>query len=61
MEEAGFVNLEVERLSPAVESMPSLADLPERVREEFFGAMDYSICRAEGESIWPRMNADARE
>jgi 2-polyprenyl-3-methyl-5-hydroxy-6-metoxy-1,4-benzoquinol methylase len=43
MEEAGFVNLEVEWLSPAIESIPSVGDLPERVRKEFFGAMDYSI------------------
>jgi 2-polyprenyl-3-methyl-5-hydroxy-6-metoxy-1,4-benzoquinol methylase len=43
MEEAGFVNIEVERLSPAVETMPSLADLPVSVREAFFGGLDYAI------------------
>jgi hypothetical protein len=30
-------------LSPAVESMPSLASLPEDFREAFFGALDYAI------------------
>ena len=48
MEEAGFTNLEVEWLSPAVESMPALAELPERFRAEFFGALDYSICGRQG-------------
>ena len=48
LEEAGFTNIEVEWLSPAVESMPSLADLPERVRKEFFGALDYAIFGRKG-------------
>jgi len=43
MEEAGFVNIEIERLSPAVESMPALAELPASVRESFFGGLDYAI------------------
>ncbi len=43
MEEAGLGRLEVERLSPAVESLPSLAELPESVREQFFGGLDYVI------------------
>jgi O-antigen chain-terminating methyltransferase len=43
MEEAGFGRLEVERLSPAVHSMPSLAELPAAVREQFFGGLDYVI------------------
>jgi 2-polyprenyl-3-methyl-5-hydroxy-6-metoxy-1,4-benzoquinol methylase len=43
MEEAGFGRIEVERLSPAVDSMPALADLPEAVREQFFGGLDYAI------------------
>jgi 2-polyprenyl-3-methyl-5-hydroxy-6-metoxy-1,4-benzoquinol methylase len=61
MEEAGFVNLEVDWLSPAVESMPSLEDLPERVRKEFFGALDYSICGRRGNAtVWPQMHADPR-
>jgi hypothetical protein len=36
-------NIEVRRLSPAVESMPSLAALPEEFREAFFGGLDYAI------------------
>jgi O-antigen chain-terminating methyltransferase len=43
LEEAGFVNIEVERLSPAVESMPALAELPSAVRDSFFGGLDYAI------------------
>ncbi len=43
MEESGFGRIEVHRLSPAVESMPSLAGLPEGFREAFFGGLDYAI------------------
>jgi len=43
MEEAGLGRLEVERLSPAVNSMPALAELPAAVREQFFGGLDYVI------------------
>jgi O-antigen chain-terminating methyltransferase len=43
LEEAGLVNIEVERLTPAIESMPSLADLPAPFREAFFGGLDYAI------------------
>jgi O-antigen chain-terminating methyltransferase len=43
LEEAGFGNVEVERLSPAVETMPSLAELPSAVRDAFFGGLDYAI------------------
>jgi 2-polyprenyl-3-methyl-5-hydroxy-6-metoxy-1,4-benzoquinol methylase len=43
MEEAGFGRLEVERLSPAVDSMPALAELPAAVRDQFFGGLDYVI------------------
>jgi 2-polyprenyl-3-methyl-5-hydroxy-6-metoxy-1,4-benzoquinol methylase len=43
MEEAGFVNVEVVRLAPAIESMPSLAELPATFRENFFGGLDYAI------------------
>jgi 2-polyprenyl-3-methyl-5-hydroxy-6-metoxy-1,4-benzoquinol methylase len=43
LEEFGFGAIEVRRLSPAVESMPSLASLPEDFRETFFGALDYAI------------------
>jgi O-antigen chain-terminating methyltransferase len=41
LEEAGFGLIEIDRLSPAVESMPSLAELPEGFRQEFFGGLDY--------------------
>jgi O-antigen chain-terminating methyltransferase len=43
MEEAGFGTLQVERLSPAANSMPSLMELPAAVREQFFGGLDYVI------------------
>ena len=43
LEEAGFGSIEVERLAPAVETMPALADLPFSVRDTFFGGLDYSI------------------
>jgi len=43
LEEFGIGNIEVRRLSPAVQSMPSLAQLPEDFREAFFGALDYAI------------------
>ena len=42
LEEAGFGRIEIERLSPAIESMPSLAELPEAFRKEFFGSLDYA-------------------
>jgi O-antigen chain-terminating methyltransferase len=41
LEEAGFGLIEIERLSPAIESLPSLAELPEAFRKEFFGSLDY--------------------
>ncbi len=43
LEEAGFGRLRVERLAPAIESMPSLAELPDRFRQTFFGALDYAV------------------
>jgi O-antigen chain-terminating methyltransferase len=42
LEEAGFGLIEVERLSPAIESMPPVADLPESFRKAFFGSLDYA-------------------
>jgi O-antigen chain-terminating methyltransferase len=42
LEEAGFGLIEIERLSAAIESMPSLAELPEAFRKEFFGSLDYA-------------------
>ena len=43
LEEAGLGRIEVERLYPAVDTMPSLAALPEDFRKEFFGSLDYAI------------------
>jgi 2-polyprenyl-3-methyl-5-hydroxy-6-metoxy-1,4-benzoquinol methylase len=42
-EEFGVGGIEVRRLSPAVESMPSVAELPSGFREAFFGGLDYAI------------------
>ena len=39
----GLGGIEVHQLSPAVESMPALAALPEDFREAFFGGLDYAI------------------
>jgi 2-polyprenyl-3-methyl-5-hydroxy-6-metoxy-1,4-benzoquinol methylase len=43
MEEYGLGLIEVHKRSPAVESMPALAGLPEEFREAFFGGLDYAI------------------
>lgn len=43
MEEAGLGRIEVKRLAPAVDSMPSLASLPADFRKAFFGCLDYAI------------------
>jgi O-antigen chain-terminating methyltransferase len=43
LEEAGFRNVEIVELSPAIESWPSLAALPDAVRKDFFGGLDYAI------------------
>jgi 2-polyprenyl-3-methyl-5-hydroxy-6-metoxy-1,4-benzoquinol methylase len=43
MEEYGFGRIHVHKLSPAIESMPSLASLPEDFHNAFFGALDYAI------------------
>ena len=43
LEEAGFGRVEVERLSPAIQSMPALAELPEAFRKDFFGGLDYVV------------------
>jgi hypothetical protein len=42
LEEAGFGGIEVARLSPAIETMPVIAELPEGFREKFFGGLDYA-------------------
>ncbi|HVT94019.1 MAG TPA: methionine biosynthesis protein MetW [Bryobacteraceae bacterium] len=43
LEEVGFTAIEVERLSPAVETIPEVALLPDAFRDKFFGGMDYVI------------------
>lgn len=43
LEEAGFGRIEVHPLSPAAESMPSVASLPPDFRDAFFGGLDYAI------------------
>ena len=43
LEEAGFGGIEVHKLSPAEESMPSLRELPEDFRKVFFGGLDYAV------------------
>jgi O-antigen chain-terminating methyltransferase len=43
LESAGFGSIEIERLTPAVDSMPALAELPAAVRDTFFGGLDYAI------------------
>ena len=43
LEEFGMGHITVRKLSPAVDSMPSLKDLPAPFREAFFGGLDYAI------------------
>jgi O-antigen chain-terminating methyltransferase len=43
LEEFGVGVMEVRKLAPAVETMPSLTSLPEAFREAFFGGLDYAI------------------
>jgi 2-polyprenyl-3-methyl-5-hydroxy-6-metoxy-1,4-benzoquinol methylase len=43
LEEAGFGSVEIERLAPAVDSMPALAELTPAFRDAFFGGLDYAI------------------
>jgi O-antigen chain-terminating methyltransferase len=43
LEEAGFGNIDIDRLVPAIESMPALAELPSGFRDAFFGGLDYAI------------------
>lgn len=42
LEEAGFGRIEIKRLHPAWEDMPALLELPEAVRTQFFGGLDYA-------------------
>lgn len=41
--EAGFGEIEIHPRSPAAEIFPEFAELPEAVRNRFFGGMDYAI------------------
>jgi 2-polyprenyl-3-methyl-5-hydroxy-6-metoxy-1,4-benzoquinol methylase len=43
LEEAGFGTVEIERLAPAVETIPALAELPKNLRDSLFGGLDYAI------------------
>jgi 2-polyprenyl-3-methyl-5-hydroxy-6-metoxy-1,4-benzoquinol methylase len=43
LEEFGIGGIEVKKLSPAMDSMPSLATLPQEFREAFFGGLDYCV------------------
>src|SRR5207253_2533744 len=43
MEEAGLGSIEVHRLSPAEETIPEVASLPEEFRNRFFGGLDFAI------------------
>jgi 2-polyprenyl-3-methyl-5-hydroxy-6-metoxy-1,4-benzoquinol methylase len=43
LEEAGMGAIEVHPLSPAAETMPSVAGLPDQFRQAFFGGLDYAI------------------
>ncbi len=41
--EAGFGEIEIHPRSPAAELFPELLELPERLRNRFFGGLDYAI------------------
>jgi O-antigen chain-terminating methyltransferase len=43
LEESGVGRIETRKLAPAVESMPSLAELPAGFHQSFFGALDYAV------------------
>jgi O-antigen chain-terminating methyltransferase len=43
LEEAGFGGIRVEYLEPAENSLPALKDLPESIRKQFFGGLDYGM------------------
>ncbi|HLK51322.1 MAG TPA: methyltransferase domain-containing protein [Bryobacteraceae bacterium] len=43
LEEFGIGGIEVRRLSPALETMPTLASLPTDFRDAFFGGLDYAV------------------
>ncbi len=43
LEEAGLGRVEIVRLSPAVDTVPAVGELPEAVRNSLFNGMDYAI------------------
>jgi O-antigen chain-terminating methyltransferase len=43
LSEFGIGDIEVRRLEQAVDTMPSLAELPDAFRQAFFGGLDYAI------------------
>jgi O-antigen chain-terminating methyltransferase len=43
LEEFGVGNIEVKKLSPAVDSLPSLNTLPDEFRAAFFDGLDYAV------------------
>jgi O-antigen chain-terminating methyltransferase len=43
LEEYGVGQMELRRLSPAVDTMPSLGSLPDDFRGAFFGSLDYAV------------------
>ncbi|MCU1326601.1 MAG: Methyltransferase type 11 [Bryobacterales bacterium] len=43
MEEAGLGGIQMHRLSPPIDTIPELAELPENFRRRFFGSLDYAI------------------
>ncbi len=43
LEEAGFGHIEVRQLEPASDSWPELEELPQAVRDRFFGGLDYAL------------------
>ena len=43
LEEYGIGQMELCRLSPAVETMPALSSLPDDFRGAFFGSLDYAV------------------
>jgi O-antigen chain-terminating methyltransferase len=43
LEEAGFGGIRCEYLEPAETSLPAVKDLPESVRKQFFGGLDYAM------------------
>ena len=43
MEECGMGSIQVQRLSPAVDSFPEIRELPREFAARFFGGLDYAI------------------